>query len=60
MLMQHAREIARSRNANQLIWTVWGKNLAAQAFYRQLGARPYDEEVLMTWPASSVRQPRQA
>jgi diamine N-acetyltransferase len=50
MLMQHAREIARSRSANQVIWTVWRKNLPAQAFYRQLGARPYDEEVLMTWP----------
>lgn len=58
MLMQHAREIAEARGANQVLWTVWRKNKAAQAFYRQLGARNYDEEVLMTWPASPAQENR--
>jgi GNAT superfamily N-acetyltransferase len=53
LLMQHAREMARARGANQVNWTVWSKNTAAQAFYARLGARTYDEEVLMTWPASA-------
>jgi GNAT superfamily N-acetyltransferase len=57
MLMQHARGIAEARRANQVLWTVWRKNAAAQAFYRRLGARNYDEEVLMTWPASPAREP---
>ncbi len=57
MLMQHVREIAQARGANQVLWTVWGKNGAAQAFYRRLGARNYDEEVLMTWPASPAQDP---
>jgi GNAT superfamily N-acetyltransferase len=48
--MQHVRDLARARGANQVLWTVWRKNAAAQAFYERLGARPYDEEVLMTWP----------
>jgi GNAT superfamily N-acetyltransferase len=55
-LMQHAREIAEARGANQVLWTVWRKNEAAQAFYRQLGARIYDEEVLMTWSASPAQE----
>jgi GNAT superfamily N-acetyltransferase len=55
-LMEQAREIAEARGANQVIWTVWRKNAAAHAFYRQLGARNYDEEVLMTWPASPAQE----
>jgi GNAT superfamily N-acetyltransferase len=50
MFMQRAREIARTRGANQVLWTVWRKNAAAQDFYRRLGARSYDEEILTTWP----------
>ena len=53
-LMQGARTIAADAGANQVNWTVWRKNAAALAFYRCLGARPYDEEILMTWPADPV------
>jgi GNAT superfamily N-acetyltransferase len=54
MLMEHVREIARARGASQVIWTVWRKNLAAQAFYKQLGASNYESEILMCWPVSTV------
>jgi GNAT superfamily N-acetyltransferase len=53
LLMEHVRDLARARGANQVLWTVWSKNAAAQDFYRRLGARTYDEEVLMTWPVTN-------
>ncbi len=49
-LMERARAIAIEAGAEQVNWTVWRKNRAAQAFYQNLGARYYDEELLMTWP----------
>jgi GNAT superfamily N-acetyltransferase len=58
MLMRHARDIARARGANQVNWTVWRKNSAARAFYERLGARTYDEEVLMTWPVDPDQENR--
>jgi GNAT superfamily N-acetyltransferase len=56
-LMRMARTIAADAGANQVNWTVWRKNTAAQAFYRQLGARPFDEEILMTWPVDPAPAP---
>lgn len=52
LLMQHARDIAWARDANQVSSTVWRKNAPYQAFYRRFGARTYDEEVLITWPVA--------
>jgi GNAT superfamily N-acetyltransferase len=49
-LMLRAREIARAIDANRVVWTVWRKNARALAFYEALGARAFDEEILMTWP----------
>ena len=53
-LMHRTREIARDRAANQVVWTVWRKNPKAVAFYKALGAREFDEEILMTWPVIPV------
>ena len=50
-LMQHVRDLAQSGGANQVVWTVWRENVEAQQFYQHLGARPYEEEILLTWPA---------
>jgi GNAT superfamily N-acetyltransferase len=50
MLMQHVRDLAQSGGANQVVWTVWSQNREAQEFYRRLGARRYEEEILLTWP----------
>ncbi|MEZ5774145.1 MAG: GNAT family N-acetyltransferase [Hyphomicrobiaceae bacterium] len=47
-LMARAREIAAARGAEQVNWTVWRKNTAAQAFYDRIGGRVYEEEILMT------------
>lgn len=49
-LMAEAREIARAAGSEQVNWTVWRKNTTAQRFYAAIGARPYAEEILMTWP----------
>lgn len=54
-LMDAARTRAEAAGALQVIWTVWRKNKAAQAFYAAIGARPYDEEILMTLPVSPPR-----
>ncbi len=53
-LMFRAREIAREHAASQIVWTVWRKNPKAVEFYKALGARVFDEEILMTWPVESV------
>jgi ribosomal protein S18 acetylase RimI-like enzyme len=52
-LMDHVRAMGKSGGANQVVWTVWSENREAQRFYQRIGARPYDEEVLMTWPVLS-------
>ena len=57
-LMNAARAVAKQRGAARLFWTVWRKNPKAIAFYRELGAKPWDdEEILMQWPASPATQP---
>ncbi len=48
-MMEHAREVARQRGARNLFWTVWSKNPVGQAFYRRLGAEPFDDEIMMRW-----------
>ncbi len=53
-LMFRAREIAREQAANQVVWTVWRKNPKAVEFYKALGARVFEEEILMTWPVEAV------
>ena len=47
--MQQVRTIGRAKGCEHVFWTVWRKNLAAQEFYRQLGAKPFDDEVFMIW-----------
>ena len=32
-----------------MLWTVWDRNPAAQAFYERLGATRLKEERLMSW-----------
>lgn len=48
-LMEKVAAIVRRRGGRTLFWTVWRKNPKALAFYRHLGARPWDEEILMRW-----------
>ena len=48
-LMEQVRTVARDRGCKHVFWTVWRKNLAAQEFYRRLGAKPFDDEVFMIW-----------
>jgi hypothetical protein len=48
-MMEHARDIARRRGARNLFWTVWSKNPVGQAFYRRLGAEPFEDEIMMRW-----------
>lgn len=48
-LMEAAAEIVERQGGRTLFWTVWRKNPKALAFYRHLGARPWDEEILMRW-----------
>lgn len=53
-LMHRARGIAREQAASQIVWTVWRKNPKAVDFYKALGARVFDEEILMIWPVEPV------
>ena len=53
-LMRRTREIAREHAANQIVWTVWRKNPKAVEFYESLGARVFEEEILMTWPVERL------
>jgi GNAT superfamily N-acetyltransferase len=48
-LMEEVRTLAKTIGATRLFWTVWQKNKAAQDFYSKLGAKPFEEEILMTW-----------
>ncbi len=48
-LMDRAASITRERGGGSLFWAVWNKNRTALAFYRRLGAQPWDEEILMRW-----------
>ena len=49
LFMERAAAITRERGGSSLFWTVWNKNPKAMAFYRRIGARPWDEEILMRW-----------
>ena len=49
VLMERAASITRERGGKTLFWTVWNKKPKALAFYRHLGAQPWDEEILMRW-----------
>jgi len=46
-LMTEARRLAAARGATHVTWTVWRKNDPAFAFYRRLGAEPYDDDLPM-------------
>jgi GNAT superfamily N-acetyltransferase len=48
-LMEEARRIATGRGAPYIVWMVWRQNPAASAFYRHLGAEPFDESMQMIW-----------
>jgi GNAT superfamily N-acetyltransferase len=48
-LMEAVARIVERQGGSTLFWTVWRKNPKALAFYRHLGARPWDEEILMRW-----------
>lgn len=48
-LMEAVAAIVKRRGGSTLFWTVWRKNPKALAFYEHLGARPWDEEILMKW-----------
>ncbi|HEY7688537.1 MAG TPA: GNAT family N-acetyltransferase [Dongiaceae bacterium] len=48
-LMDTVREMAGSRGAARIFWTVWRKNPGAIAFYRSLGAESWNEELPMVW-----------
>lgn len=48
-LMEEVAVIVERRGGGTLFWTVWNKNPKALAFYAHLGARPWDEEILMRW-----------
>lgn len=48
-LMDRVRDIGQERGARNLFWTVWRENPVGQAFYRRIGAEPFDEEILMRW-----------
>ena len=48
-LMAKAAQILRDRGGTAMLWSVWDRNSAAQAFYERLGATPIKEERLMYW-----------
>jgi GNAT superfamily N-acetyltransferase len=48
-LMEEARRLATERGASYVAWMVWRQNPAALAFYRRLGAEPFDENLQMIW-----------
>ena len=48
-LMGQAAQILRARGGTLMLWTVWDRNPAAQAFYERLGATRLKEERLMSW-----------
>jgi GNAT superfamily N-acetyltransferase len=47
--MEAVAGIVQRRGGLTLFWTVWRKNPKAVVFYEHLGARPWDEEILMKW-----------
>lgn len=47
-LMEHARAECRRSKAHALVWAVHSRNLAAIAFYEQLGAT-FSDDLLVTW-----------
>ena len=48
-LMDEAAKILRARGGKLILWTVWDRNPAAQAFYEGLGATHIKDERLMCW-----------
>jgi GNAT superfamily N-acetyltransferase len=53
-LMAEAGQRIRDLGGTTLLWHVWRKNPAALDFYRQLGAAPVEDELLMKWvPAAA-------
>ncbi|GAB4362297.1 MAG: GNAT family N-acetyltransferase [Kiloniellaceae bacterium] len=47
-LMSAAARHGRQHGARWLVWDVWVKNHGAEAFYKALGARRYDDVFAMT------------
>ncbi len=51
-LMKKLTEIAKKKNAKQILWTVWKPNKNAIKFYKKIGAdflEETDKEKLMVW-----------
>jgi ribosomal protein S18 acetylase RimI-like enzyme len=47
-LMEHARDIAKTRGAGELFWAVYKNNKQAEEFYKRLGAEKIDDVFFMT------------
>jgi GNAT superfamily N-acetyltransferase len=52
-LLEHARRLATARGISHMAWFVWRQNTKALAFYEGLGAKTFDEDVLMIWPLTA-------
>lgn len=52
-LMTEAAKILRARGGKMMLWAVWHRNPAAQAFYQGLGATHVSDEHLMCWKATA-------
>ncbi len=51
-LMQELTDIAKKKNAKQILWTVWKPNKNAIKFYKKIGAEfleDTDKEKIMVW-----------
>ena len=46
--MEQARELAKTRNASEIVWDVWEKNPRAISFYENLGATRTEEMIQMS------------
>jgi ribosomal protein S18 acetylase RimI-like enzyme len=53
-LMREVARIARERGAADLIWTVYGPNKAAAAFYERIGAEHVRELAIMRIDANAL------
>jgi GNAT superfamily N-acetyltransferase len=47
-LMEHAKDIAKTRGAGELFWAVYKNNKQAEEFYKRLGAEKIDDVFFMT------------
>lgn len=55
VFMDRAAAITRECGGRTLFWVVWNKNAKALDFYRRLGAKAWDEAILMRWEPGGDR-----